>query len=108
MSNDKKAIVQELGLGGPRYPAKINFQELSEENKEVVRTFQGKTLSKLTSSMMELPLCSDDCIFYESTHKNKLVHAIPGPPSVQHWTGELLVERIQVEIKDDMGIMKRA
>ncbi|QHO38403.1 uncharacterized protein DS421_4g120040 [Arachis hypogaea] len=40
--------------------------------------------------------------FHEFTHKNKSVHTIPGPPWVQRWTGKLLVERIQVEIKNDM------
>ncbi|KAL4357363.1 hypothetical protein AHAS_Ahas09G0179200 [Arachis hypogaea] len=43
-----------LSISGPLYPAKINFQELSEEDKELVRSFQGKTLSQLSTSMMEM------------------------------------------------------
>ncbi|KAL4344994.1 hypothetical protein AHAS_Ahas11G0234000 [Arachis hypogaea] len=41
-------------FAGPCYPEKINFQEFSEVNKEVVRNFQGKTLSQLSTSMMEM------------------------------------------------------
>ncbi|RYR54104.1 hypothetical protein Ahy_A06g029365 [Arachis hypogaea] len=43
--------------------------------------------------------------FHESTHKNKPVDTIPGPPWLQHWTKELLLERIKAEIKGHMGYM---
>ncbi|KAL4288226.1 hypothetical protein AHAS_Ahas19G0265000 [Arachis hypogaea] len=48
------AVVLGLSISGPCYLGKINFQELSGENKEVVRNFQGNTLSQLSTSMMEI------------------------------------------------------
>ncbi|KAL4287949.1 hypothetical protein AHAS_Ahas19G0237300 [Arachis hypogaea] len=54
ITQENIATVLGLSISGPLYPAKINFQELSEENKKVVRSFQGKTLSQLSTSMMEM------------------------------------------------------
>ncbi|KAL4365289.1 hypothetical protein AHAS_Ahas07G0091200 [Arachis hypogaea] len=49
-----------LSTSRPRYPSKVIFKELSEENKKVVRNFQGLTLSQLTSSMMEISVDGEE------------------------------------------------
>ncbi|KAL4337217.1 hypothetical protein AHAS_Ahas12G0088100 [Arachis hypogaea] len=43
-----------LNVSGPLFPSKVKFQEFSEEDKEVFRSFQGNTLKQLTDSMMEI------------------------------------------------------
>ncbi|KAL4305564.1 hypothetical protein AHAS_Ahas16G0090900 [Arachis hypogaea] len=48
------AVALGLSASNKNLFSKIKFQELSEENKKVVRSFQGKTLSQLSTSMMEM------------------------------------------------------
>ncbi|KAL4371626.1 hypothetical protein AHAS_Ahas06G0184600 [Arachis hypogaea] len=130
-----------LNASGSLFPGKVNYKELSEGDKEVYRSFQGKTLKQLTESMMKIRVDSDKnhlkfkrmfilyiqmsfllpkiinkgksehklkkkksvdgCLyalmivyFHESKHKNKPVDTIPGPPWLQHWTKELLLETV--------------
>ncbi|KAL4316069.1 hypothetical protein AHAS_Ahas15G0248200 [Arachis hypogaea] len=45
--------------------------------------------------------------FHESINKIKSVDTISGPPWVQYWTREKLVERIEAKMKDKMGIVRR-
>ncbi|RYR05823.1 hypothetical protein Ahy_B06g085643 [Arachis hypogaea] len=87
MSNEKKAIVRNLGFGGLMHipplrvhhkilkefansfklgknrletgygdlpPQKVNYKDLSEDNKQIFRRFQGKTLKNLTDEMMAM------------------------------------------------------
>ncbi|RYR31471.1 hypothetical protein Ahy_B01g056268 [Arachis hypogaea] len=44
----------------PLFPGKVKFQELSEEDKEVFRSFQGTNLKQLTNSMMEISVDGDE------------------------------------------------
>ncbi|KAL4370764.1 hypothetical protein AHAS_Ahas06G0098400 [Arachis hypogaea] len=50
----RKKMAPKAPKYSPHYLAKINFKKLSEENKKVVRSFQSKTLSQLSTSMMEM------------------------------------------------------
>ncbi|KAL4306526.1 hypothetical protein AHAS_Ahas16G0187100 [Arachis hypogaea] len=43
-----------LNASGSLLPGRVKFQELSEEDKEDFRSFQGTTLKQLTDSMMEI------------------------------------------------------
>ncbi|RYR64536.1 hypothetical protein Ahy_A03g010626 isoform B [Arachis hypogaea] len=51
-----KKIGATLGLNasGDLFPEKVNFKELFEENKEIFRRFQGKTLKNLGDQMMDI------------------------------------------------------
>ncbi|RYR53184.1 hypothetical protein Ahy_A06g028182 [Arachis hypogaea] len=48
-----------LNASGSLFPGKVNYKELSEGDKEVYRSFQGKTLKQLTESMMKIRVDSD-------------------------------------------------
>ncbi|KAL4287110.1 hypothetical protein AHAS_Ahas19G0153400 [Arachis hypogaea] len=51
-----------LGLNayGSLFPSKVNLKEFTEEDKEVYRSFQGKTLKQLTDLMMEIGVDRDE------------------------------------------------
>ncbi|RYR65552.1 hypothetical protein Ahy_A03g011484 [Arachis hypogaea] len=44
---------------GDLFPEKVNFKELSEENKELYTRFQGKILKNLTDEMMDIGVHTD-------------------------------------------------
>ncbi|RYR03199.1 hypothetical protein Ahy_B06g082046 [Arachis hypogaea] len=39
---------------GDLFPQKVNYKDLSEDDKEIFRRFQGKTLKNLTDEMMDI------------------------------------------------------
>ncbi|QHO10568.1 uncharacterized protein [Arachis hypogaea] len=43
-----------LNASGDLFPEKVSYKELSEENKQIFRRFQGKTLKNLTDEMMSI------------------------------------------------------
>ncbi|QHO17051.1 uncharacterized protein DS421_10g308920 [Arachis hypogaea] len=51
-----KRIGDALGIkaSGDLFPTKFNYKKLSEDNKEIFRRFQGKTLKSLTDEMMDI------------------------------------------------------
>ncbi|RYR62078.1 hypothetical protein Ahy_A04g019416 [Arachis hypogaea] len=57
-----KNIGAALGLNasGALVPSKFNFKEFTEDDKEVYRSFQGKTLKQLTDLMMEIGVDGDE------------------------------------------------
>ncbi|RYR13449.1 hypothetical protein Ahy_B04g070446 [Arachis hypogaea] len=50
----------DLNAYGLLFPSKVNFKEFTEEDKEVYRSFQGKTLKQLTDLMMEIGVDGDE------------------------------------------------
>ncbi|QHN97704.1 uncharacterized protein DS421_18g629650 [Arachis hypogaea] len=63
-----KKIEAALGLNasGDLFSDKLSFMELSEENKEIFRRFQGKTLKNLTNQMMDIGIDNDqDCLMFK-------------------------------------------
>ncbi|QHO07743.1 uncharacterized protein DS421_14g466420 [Arachis hypogaea] len=54
ITQENIAATLDLTVSRPGYPVKVNFQELSQQSKEVIRNFQGKTLSELTTSIIEM------------------------------------------------------
>ncbi|RYR21116.1 hypothetical protein Ahy_B03g066373 [Arachis hypogaea] len=51
-----KIIGDALGINasGDLFPQKVNYKKLSEDDKEIFRRFQGKTLKSLTDEMMDI------------------------------------------------------
>ncbi|QHO11817.1 uncharacterized protein DS421_15g501510 [Arachis hypogaea] len=51
-----KTIGDALGINasGDIFPQKVNYKKLSEDDKEIFRRFQGKTLKSLTDEMMDI------------------------------------------------------
>ncbi|QHO26848.1 uncharacterized protein DS421_7g203010 [Arachis hypogaea] len=51
-----KTIGDALGINasGDLFPQKVNYKKLSEDDKEIFRRFQGKTLKNLTDEMMDI------------------------------------------------------
>ncbi|RYR67853.1 hypothetical protein Ahy_A03g014301 [Arachis hypogaea] len=51
-----KRIGDALGIkaSGDLFPTKVNYKKFSEDNKEIFRRFQGKTLKSLTDEMMDI------------------------------------------------------
>ncbi|QHN95536.1 uncharacterized protein DS421_18g610530 [Arachis hypogaea] len=51
-----KTIGDALGINasGDLFPQKVNYKDLSENDKEIFRRFQGKTLKNLTDEMMDI------------------------------------------------------
>ncbi|RYR42509.1 hypothetical protein Ahy_A08g038981 isoform B [Arachis hypogaea] len=43
-----------LNASGDLFPEKVSYKELSKENKQIFRRFQGKTLKNLTDEMMSI------------------------------------------------------
>ncbi|RYR66480.1 hypothetical protein Ahy_A03g012471 [Arachis hypogaea] len=62
LSIDQKNIRAALCLNasGELFPDKVGFKELSEEDKEVYRSFQGKILKNLTDLMMDIGVATDE------------------------------------------------
>ncbi|QHO36436.1 uncharacterized protein DS421_9g283800 [Arachis hypogaea] len=79
MSEEKKAIVRDLGFGGlmhipplrighalginatgDLFPEKVDYKKLSEDDKIIFRRFQGKTLKSLTDEMMEIGVGNEE------------------------------------------------
>ncbi|RYR66701.1 hypothetical protein Ahy_A03g012764 [Arachis hypogaea] len=63
-----KKIGASIGLNasGDLFSEKVNFKELSEENKELYRRFQGKALKNLTDEMMNIGVDTDqDCLMFK-------------------------------------------
>ncbi|RYR24363.1 hypothetical protein Ahy_B02g057860 [Arachis hypogaea] len=52
----QKTIGDALGINvsGDLFPQKVNYKKLSEDDKEIFRRFQGKTLKSLTDEMMDI------------------------------------------------------
>ncbi|RYR14034.1 hypothetical protein Ahy_B04g070706 isoform B [Arachis hypogaea] len=52
----QKIIGDALGINasGDLFPQKVNYKKLSEDDKEIFRRFQGKTLKSLTDEMMDI------------------------------------------------------
>ncbi|QHO23425.1 uncharacterized protein DS421_12g363430 [Arachis hypogaea] len=52
----QKTIGAALGINasGDLFPQKVNYKDLSEDDKEIFRRFQGKTLKNLTDEMMAI------------------------------------------------------
>ncbi|RYR38177.1 hypothetical protein Ahy_A09g043146 [Arachis hypogaea] len=95
---------------GPLFPSKVNFKELIEEDKEVYRSFHGKTLKQFTDSMMEISVDGDkDRLKFKRTFILYIQMSLLLPTIInKHWTKELLLERIEAKIKGHIGIVKKA
>ncbi|XP_052108195.1 uncharacterized protein LOC127740697 [Arachis duranensis] len=52
----QKIIGAALGINasGDLFPQKVNYKDLSEDDKQIFRRFQGKTLKNLTDEMMAI------------------------------------------------------
>ncbi|KAL4343353.1 hypothetical protein AHAS_Ahas11G0069900 [Arachis hypogaea] len=124
-----------LNASGECYPNKYVYKEINEEQKEVVESSKGCSLSLLTKSLLDMnaahvlnflingirvhklenKFAIDGCLFalmivyfYESTYKNRPVDRTLGPPWMQYWTRKKLVKRIESEVKDEMSLIRRA
>ncbi|QHO03037.1 uncharacterized protein DS421_13g428910 [Arachis hypogaea] len=55
LANNFKLGENRLETGyGDLFPQKVNYKELSEDDKEIFRRFQGKTLKSLTDEIMDI------------------------------------------------------
>ncbi|RYR68274.1 hypothetical protein Ahy_A03g014764 [Arachis hypogaea] len=55
LANNFKLGENRLETGyGDLFPTKVNYKKLSEDNKEIFRRFQGKTLKSVTDEMMDI------------------------------------------------------
>ncbi|KAL4395104.1 hypothetical protein AHAS_Ahas02G0218600 [Arachis hypogaea] len=55
-----------LNASGDLFPEKVSYKELSEENKQIFRRFQGRTLKNLTDGMMSIGVGNEqDCLISE-------------------------------------------
>ncbi|RYR20074.1 hypothetical protein Ahy_B03g065162 [Arachis hypogaea] len=56
-----KTIGDALGINTSRdlFPQKVNYKDLSEDDKEIFRRFQGKTLKNLTDEMMDIGVSNE-------------------------------------------------
>ncbi|KAL4287787.1 hypothetical protein AHAS_Ahas19G0221100 [Arachis hypogaea] len=98
-----------LNASGALFLGKVNFKELSEEDKEVYRNFQEKILKQLTDSTMETGVDGDkDQLRFKRTFILYIQMLFLLPTIInKHLTKELLLERIEAEIKGNMDIVKR-
>ncbi|QHO00271.1 uncharacterized protein DS421_13g405080 [Arachis hypogaea] len=84
---------QSYNTQGDLFPQKVNYKELSDDDKEIFRRFQGKTLKSLTDEMMDIGV-------------GKKRAERPPKPWIANWSKEQLVERMSAEIEENMGIVK--
>ncbi|RYR72236.1 hypothetical protein Ahy_A02g006438 [Arachis hypogaea] len=55
-----------LNASGDLFPEKVSYKELSEENKQIFRRFQGRTLKNLTDGMMSIGVGNEqDCLMFK-------------------------------------------
>ncbi|QHO56951.1 uncharacterized protein DS421_3g78190 [Arachis hypogaea] len=55
-----------LNASGDLFPQKVSYKELFEENKQIFRRFQGKTLKNLTDEMMSIGVENEqDCLMFK-------------------------------------------
>ncbi|KAL4344227.1 hypothetical protein AHAS_Ahas11G0157300 [Arachis hypogaea] len=80
---------QSYNTQGDLFPQKVNYKELSEDDKEIFRRFQGKTLKSLTDEMMDIGV-------------GKKRAERPPKPWIANWSKEQLVERMSAEIEKNM------
>ncbi|RYR00649.1 hypothetical protein Ahy_B07g088778 [Arachis hypogaea] len=69
-----KIIGDALGINasGDLFPQKVNYKDLSEDDKEIFRRFQGKTLKNLTDEMMDIGVGNEqDRLIMESKKRKK-------------------------------------
>ncbi|QHO19017.1 uncharacterized protein DS421_11g325320 [Arachis hypogaea] len=87
-----KTIGDALGINasGDLFPQKVNYKDLYEDDKEIFRRFQGKTLKNLTDEMMDIGV-------------DKKRAERPPKPWIANWSKEQLVERMRAEIKENMS-----
>ncbi|QHO08175.1 uncharacterized protein DS421_14g470260 [Arachis hypogaea] len=57
-----KKIGDALGINATRdlFPQKVDYKKLSEDDKEIFRRFQGKTLKSLTDEMMDIGVGNEE------------------------------------------------
>ncbi|XP_020979254.1 uncharacterized protein LOC107640127 [Arachis ipaensis] len=81
-----KTIGDALGINatGNLFPEKVEYKQLSDDDKIIYRRFQGKTLKSLTDEMMEIGV-------------GKKRTERPPKPWIASWTKEQLVERMTAE-----------
>ncbi|KAL4344086.1 hypothetical protein AHAS_Ahas11G0143200 [Arachis hypogaea] len=107
MSEVKKAIVWKLGFDGDLFPKKVNFKELSEENKELYRRFHRKILKNLADEMMDIGVDTDqDRLIFKKIFILYIQMTFLLPTTINK-DRELLVQRIKAEHDGHMGIVKR-
>ncbi|XP_020967370.1 uncharacterized protein LOC110266735 [Arachis ipaensis] len=58
----QKKIGDALGINatGDLFPHKVDYKKLSEDDKEIFRRFQGKTLKSLTDEMMDIGVGNEE------------------------------------------------
>ncbi|QHO34626.1 uncharacterized protein DS421_9g268550 [Arachis hypogaea] len=55
-----------LNASGDLLPQKVNYKDLSEDNKQIFRRFQGKTLKNLIDEMMTIGVDNEqDCLMFK-------------------------------------------
>nr|AEL30368.1 hypothetical protein 205D04_8 [Arachis hypogaea] len=89
-----KTIGDALGINasGDLFPQKVNYKKLSEDDKEIFRRFQGKTLKNLTDEMMDIGV--DDFLLPTTINKISPVHLAPifemDTITERNWGGHVL------------------
>ncbi|RYQ96150.1 hypothetical protein Ahy_B08g091712 [Arachis hypogaea] len=61
-----------LNASGDLFSDKVIFKKLSEENKEIFRRFQGKTLKNLTDQVMDIVQLGQPCPQFHHQRHNQL------------------------------------
>ncbi|QHO08152.1 uncharacterized protein DS421_14g470030 [Arachis hypogaea] len=79
-----------INASGDLFPQKVNYKDLSEDDKEIFRRFQGKTLKNLTDEMMDIGV-------------DKKRAERPPKSWIANWSKEQLVERMRAKIEENMA-----
>ncbi|QHN79227.1 uncharacterized protein DS421_19g668280 [Arachis hypogaea] len=79
-----------INASGDLFPQKVNYKDLSEDDKQIFRRFQGKTFKNLTDEMMDIGI-------------DKKRAERPLEPWIANWSKEQLVERMRAEIEKNMS-----
>ncbi|RYR08852.1 hypothetical protein Ahy_B05g076690 [Arachis hypogaea] len=126
LANNFKLGENRLKTGyGDLFPQKVDYKKLSDDDKEIFRRFQGKTLKSLTDEMMDIggitdykekkKKAIDGCLFalmiiyfHLSKNKGKKRAERPPKPWIANWSKEQLDERMTAEREENMGIVKMA
>ncbi|QHO53184.1 uncharacterized protein DS421_2g45670 [Arachis hypogaea] len=95
-----------LNASGDLFPQKVSRKELSEDNKQIFRRFQGKTLKNLTDEINNGCLFALMIVYFHlSKNKDKKGEERPAQPWIANWNREQLVERMRAEIDEHMSLL---
>ncbi|RYQ96744.1 hypothetical protein Ahy_B08g092613 [Arachis hypogaea] len=89
LANNFKLGENRLETGyGDLFPQKVDYKKLSEDDKEIFRRFQGKTLKSLTDEMMDIGVGNEEDRLITQSKKKKVVVEHSSPEEDQSYDSD--------------------